>query len=55
VASNARIGILEANQIDVEYINANFAAIDLANIADATIKNAMIESLSASKTYSRGQ
>lgn len=41
-ALSARIGDLETNSIDTKYLDTNYAKIDLANIADGVIKNAMI-------------
>lgn len=39
---SARIGDLETNSIDTKYLDTNYAKIDLGNIADGVIKNAMI-------------
>ena len=51
VAATARIGTLEANQIDVSYLDAHFAKIDLANVTEisaAILKAHVIEAINAS-------
>lgn len=42
-ASKARITSLESSKITTEYLNAHYAYIDFTNIADGTIKQAMID------------